>query len=240
MIEVSGKKLVIAGGTGGMGAALARLAAAQGAEVVLLDRDAGKVKALAEEIGSGAIGFAADLSKAEAAEEAFARIGATDYVAAPIGGDPASGPVAEVEEAEARAAFDAKFWVQFHLARAAARHIRPSGSLLLWSGVVSQRPTAGSGVIAAINGAVEAFARVLAVEVAPVRVNIMSPGLVETPAYAAMPADTREAMFAEARERLPTRRIGQPEDIASLALTVLANPNVTGTVFHCDGGALIA
>ena len=124
----------------------------------------------------------------------------------------------------------------------AARYaqIRPKGSIACFSGILSRRPLSGLASLAAINAAVEALGRALAVELAPVRVNVVSPGLTDTPAYAEMPDDARNGMFAAAAKHSLVGRVGRPEDIASLALELMCNSFMSGVVVDVDGGALLA
>jgi NAD(P)-dependent dehydrogenase (short-subunit alcohol dehydrogenase family) len=133
---------------------------------------------------------------------------------------------------------ESKFWGAYRVARAVK--IREGGSLTLVSGLLSVRPSASSVLQGAINAALEALARGLALELAPVRVNAVSPGLIATPLWSAMPKEKREAMFAGAAQRLPARRIGQPEDIANAVLFLVTTPFVTGSTLRVDGGGAIA
>ncbi len=145
----------------------------------------------------------------------------------------------QVDLEAARAAFDVKFWGSVNVARAVARHIRPSGTLTLTSGVLARLVIPGTFVKAAMNAALEATARMLAKELAPIRVNIVSPGLTRTEAYAGMDDAAREAMFSGAAESLPAGRVAEAADVAAGYLFAIDNPSVTGAVIDIDGGALI-
>lgn len=115
-----------------------------------------------------------------------------------------------------------------------------SKSILLFSGTLSRKPMAGASIIGAVNGAIEALGRSLAVELAPVRVNVISPGLIrDTDAYSAMPAATRDGMMRAAVARLPARVVGDGESVAGIACSVLASPYVTGSTIDIDGVGLI-
>lgn len=133
---------------------------------------------------------------------------------------------------------ESKFWGAYRVARAA--RIKDEGSLTFVSGFLSVRPSTSSVLQGAINAALEALARGLALELAPIRVNAVSPGLIETPLWSKMPEDKRDAMFASAAERLPVRRIGQPEDIANAVLFLATTPFATGSTVRVDGGGAIA
>ena len=149
-----------------------------------------------------------------------------------------SGPVRGLSLDDARRAMESKFWGAYRVARAA--RIVEGGSLTFVSGFLSVRPSAGAVLQGAINAALEALARGLALELAPVRVNAVSPGLIETPLWAGMPEDKRTAMFAGAAERLPARRVGQPEDVARAVLFLATTPFATGSTVRVDGGGAIA
>ena len=121
-------------------------------------------------------------------------------------------------------------------AKYGAMAIRQGGSITMFAGVASEKPLPGLVAYAAVNGAVEGLCRTLALELAPLRVNAISPGIVMTPAYAGMPGDEREAMFGAMAAKLPVRRVGRPEDIARTVLYLMQNGYTTGTVIQIDGG----
>jgi NAD(P)-dependent dehydrogenase (short-subunit alcohol dehydrogenase family) len=149
-----------------------------------------------------------------------------------------TGAVATLAQGDAEAAMKSKFFGAYRVAKAA--RIADGGSLTFVSGFLSTRPSASSVLQGAINAALESLARGLALEKAPVRVNAVSPGLVDTPLWRGMEEAARQAMFEGAAKRLPARRIGQPEDIAQAILFVATNPFVTGTTVTVDGGGTIA
>ena len=133
---------------------------------------------------------------------------------------------------------NAKFWTAYRTARSA--RITGDGSLTLVSGYLSQRPNKDALLQGAINAAVEALGRGLALEMAPVRVNTVAPGLIDTPVRAAMPADQKQKMFDQAAATLPARHVGQPEDVAEAILMLMTNPFTTGSALFVDGGGSIA
>jgi NAD(P)-dependent dehydrogenase (short-subunit alcohol dehydrogenase family) len=149
-----------------------------------------------------------------------------------------TGPVRTLALADAKAAMESKFWGAYRVARGAK--IKDGGSLTFVSGFLSVRPSASSVLQGAINAALEALARGLALELAPVRVNAVSPGLIATPLWAGMADDKREAMFAGAAQRLPARRVGQPEDIANAVLFLATTSFATASTVRVDGGGAIA
>lgn len=133
---------------------------------------------------------------------------------------------------------NSKFWGAYRLTKAA--RLNDGGSITLTSGFLSHRPSASAVLQGAINAALEGLVRGLALEFAPLRVNAVSPGLIDTALYAAMPADARAAMMDKARERLPARRVGSADDVAQAILMVTTNPYITGSTVVVDGGGTIA
>jgi NAD(P)-dependent dehydrogenase (short-subunit alcohol dehydrogenase family) len=213
---------VVIGGTSGIGAAVARA----------LTRRPGCV-----EIASRATGL--DIADAEAVAAYFRKLGPIDHLVVTAGSSAPGGKVADVDLDAAKAAFDVKFWGSVVLAREAATVMRPGGTITLTSGFLARRTVAGTFVKTAMNAALEATAKVLAHELAPVRVNVVSPGLTQTEAYAGMAGDARNAMFDRAAATLPAGRFGRPEDIAQGYLLAIDNPFVTGSIIDIEGGALI-
>jgi NAD(P)-dependent dehydrogenase (short-subunit alcohol dehydrogenase family) len=145
-------------------------------------------------------------------------------------------PVAEFPLNAARAILDTKLVGPWLVAKHAANHLPGSGSLTFTSGIAAYRPGPGASIIATANGALEALARSLALELAPIRVNVVSPGWVDTPIWDALAGDTKGDRFAAMAARLPAGRVGQPEDVAYAFEALMRNGFITGTVLHVDGG----
>jgi NAD(P)-dependent dehydrogenase (short-subunit alcohol dehydrogenase family) len=236
-MSMEGQSIVIIGGSSGMGLAIAKEAVDAGAEVTIAGRSQAKLdearQAIAGDVGTRSV----DLSDEHSVKRLFSQIGSFDHLVV-TGSSVKTGPFRELSLVDARASMDNKFWGQYVAARYA--QIRPKGSITLFSGILSRRPSAGLASLAAINAAVEALGRALAVELSPIRVNVVSPGLTDTPAYGEMPDDARRGMFAAAAKRSLVGRVGRPEDIASLALELMCNSFMTGVVVDVDGGGLLA
>jgi NAD(P)-dependent dehydrogenase (short-subunit alcohol dehydrogenase family) len=149
-----------------------------------------------------------------------------------------SGPFKTVSMEDARSTLEGKLWGAWRVARAA--EIKAGGSLTLVSGFLSIRPRPNSAIVSAANGALESLARALALELAPVRVNCVSPGIIDTPIRAAMPEAARKDMLAKIAGGLPVGRVGLAEDIGVQILAFMGNGFATGAVVYIDGGALIA
>lgn len=217
-------KLVVIGGSSGIGLAVARTAVAAGWDVTVASRDPGRAEIAAEAVEL-------DVTDAAAVREFFASLGPVDHLVSSTVAR-AGGPVKELDLDAARRAFETKLWGP--LAAVQAADVRTS--IVLLSGAAASTPMRGGAATAAVNGAVEALVRTLAVELAPVRVNAVSPGIIDTPTWASMPDDQRDAMFSRLAGALPVGRVGSSEDVADAIWHLLTNGFVTGTVLHVDGG----
>lgn len=233
-MTLAGQKIVVIGGSSGIGLATAELAKGQGAEVVIASRSAAKLDPLAERLKVAAI--PADVTSDQSVAELFRRTGPVDHVVL-TAAQLRTGPFKTVPMDDVRATMEAKFWGAWRIARAA--EIRPGGSLTLVTGFLSVRPRPNSAIISAANGALESLARALALELAPVRVNAVSPGVIDTPIRAAMPEAARKEMLAKTAAALPVGRVGMAEDIARQIASFMANGFATGSIVYVDGGALV-
>lgn len=230
------KKIVVIGGSSGMGFATARMAAAEGASVVIASRSEEKLRKAKAQIKGDVEVLTVNVVDEESVKALFEKVGSFDHLTTP-GNEAAMGPFLELDTKTARTAFDSKFWGQYHAAKYGAQKIRAGGSITFFAGIWSQRPVPGSSVITSINSAIEGLGRALALELAPVRVNTVSPGIVDTPIYSMMPPERKEAMFREMAASLPARRIGRPEDIAQTVLYLMSDGFATGSTLYVDGGA---
>lgn len=238
-MELKDKRVVVIGGSSGMGLAVARMAAERGAKVLIASRSVEKLSRAKAEI-SGTVGtYPLDVTREEEVERFFSRVGSLDHLVTSAA-IPAAGGFLETPQEQVRALFESKFWGQYRAARHAGRRIAPGGSITFFSGIAAARPFPGSSAYAAVNGAVEALCRALALELAPVRVNAVSPGIVDTPAYGAMESEERRAFFESLAARLPAGRVGHPRDAAEAVLFLMLSGFTTGTVLTVDGGGRIA
>jgi len=138
---------------------------------------------------------------------------------------------------DVRATLEAKLWGAWRVARAA--EIRAGGSLTLVSGFLSIRPRPNSAIVSVANGALESLTRALALELAPIRVNCVSPGIIDTPIRAAMPEAARKEMLEKTAAALPVKRVGYGEDVAQQILAFMTNGFASGAILYLDGGALV-
>jgi NAD(P)-dependent dehydrogenase (short-subunit alcohol dehydrogenase family) len=169
----------------------------------------------------------------------FGQLGPIDHLIFTAGSAAPGGKVSDVSIVAAKTAFDVKFWGSIIVAREAAKRMRAGGSITLTSGFLARRIVPGTFVKTAMNAGLEAVAKVLARELAPLRVNVVSPGLTDTEAYLGMASADRQAMLERAAANLPAGRYGRPHDLAQGYLFSIDNPFVTGAVIDIDGGALV-
>ena len=221
-------KAVFLGGSSGIGLAAARLAVAAGWHVTIASRHP-------ERADIEATRAPLDVTDAEAVRAFFTGLGPVDHLVSSTVAR-AGGTAKELDLGAARTAFETKLWGPF----AAIQAADVTRSIVLLSGAAASTPMRGGASTAAVNGAVEALVRTLAVELAPVRVNAVSPGIIDTPTWAAMAADEREALFTRLAAALPVGRVGSAEDVADAIWHLLTNEFVTGTVLHVDGGHRLA
>ena len=233
-MSLKGKKVVVVGGSSGIGYATAEMAKAQGAEVIIASRAGARLENAAKALGVK--GIAADVTSDEAVEALFKQTGPVDHVAV-TAAQLKAGPFKAQPIAEAKATMEGKFWGAWRVAQQA--QIRAGGSLTLVSGFLSVRPRPNSAIVSAANGALESLSRALALELAPVRVNSVSPGIIDTPIRAAMPEEARRDMLAKTAAALPVGRVGLGDDIARQIMSFMANGFATGSIVYIDGGALV-
>ena len=237
MALLSNTRFLVIGGSSGIGLATARLAAAEGARVTIASRSREKLAAALATIEGDATAAELDTGDGDAVARFFAGGRRFDHITVSAASTP-TGAVRTLSLEDARRAMESKFWGAYRVARAA--DIAEGGSLTFISGFLSVRPSGGAVLQGAINAALEALAQGLALELAPVRVNAVSPGLIETPLWSAMPDEKRRAMFEGAAQRLPARRVGRADDIARAVLFLATTPFATGTTERVDGGGAIA
>ncbi|BAC97625.1 dehydrogenase [Vibrio vulnificus YJ016] len=213
---------VVLGGTSGIGAELAKQLESEHTIVHVASRQTGL-----------------DISDEKSVYHYFETIGAFDHLIVTAGSYAPAGKVVDVEVTQAKYAFDTKFWGAVLAAKHGARYLKQGGSITLTSGMLSRKVVANTYVKAAINAAIEATTKVLAKELAPIRVNAISPGLTKTEAYKGMNADDRDAMYQRTQSHLPVGKVGEASDIAMAYLFAIQNSYMTGTVIDVDGGALL-
>jgi NAD(P)-dependent dehydrogenase (short-subunit alcohol dehydrogenase family) len=233
-----GQTVVLIGGSAGIGLETARLARGEGADVILVGRDPGRLQHAAAEVG--ALSTAAfDATDAEQLERFFLELpGQIDHVLVTAGGNYYA-RLADLDFAEARRQVDEHLWLPLHLARASAGKLRPTGTLLLMGGTGGRRPGPGLIVSGALTAALPALVANLAIELAPVRVNLIAAGFVDTPLSARLLGDDLDRRRDQLRATLPIQRVVEPADVAALAVHLMTNTALTGATYDIDGGQQI-
>jgi NAD(P)-dependent dehydrogenase (short-subunit alcohol dehydrogenase family) len=238
-MDLANKRVVVLGGTSGIGFAVARKAADQGAAIVVASSKEDNVNR-AKKLLSGTVeGVTLDLSSEESIKSFFGRIGEFDHLVYTAGESLLTEPLATLSLERARKFFDIRFWGVFLALKYGAPSIRRGGSIVLTSGMASRRPAKGRSMISSVCGAAEALTRSLAVELAPLRVNLVCPGLVKTDLWDGMAAEAREAMFRRAEQNLLVGRVGEAEDLAEAYVYLMKNGFSTGQIVVVDGGVSV-
>lgn len=236
---LTGKRVVLLGGSSGIGLATAKAAAAEGAQLVVVSSNQQRIDRALTELPAGSEGYAVDLTNGQQIRECFNQSGTFDHLVFTAGDTLRLGNLADTNVDEARLYFNLRYWGAFMAVKYACPHINKSGSITLTSGIVSQRPGAGWSLGASICAAMEGFTRAMAVEFAPIRVNIVSPGVVKTNLWATMSEAEREAMYQQIENTLPVKQVGEADDIAQTYLYLMRQPFSTGQVITVDGGAVL-
>lgn len=227
-MSLQNKKIVIIGGSSGIGKATVLAAAAAGAHVVVGTRDTKDLAELPRDVVSRIDICQVDVRDLRGMDYCIDQIGPFDHLVY-TAVEPHNAPFLEMEIEEAHRVFDVKLWGLIAAVQSAAPSILEGGSITLFSGVTAHKPIRGLAVLAAANGAVEALTRSLAVELSPIRVNAISPGIIDTHG---MSHEQRETLATT----LPARHVGEAADIAQAALLAMQNSFMTGAVIHVDGG----
>jgi NAD(P)-dependent dehydrogenase (short-subunit alcohol dehydrogenase family) len=237
-MSFDGQRIVIVGGSAGIGEATAAAFAAAGAHVIITGRDKQRLDLAAQRIGHPIEVRELDATDGRAVSEFFGSVGAVDHlVLAASPGAVGSGPFAGLDQAALRQAFDGKFFAYVGVLRAALPVLRAGGSVTIVSAMSARAAYPGAAGLAAVNGALEAIVPPLAVELAPVRINAVSPGVIDTQWWHVLPDDQRAAFFQAAAAASPVGRIGTPQDVADAICYLAGAGFVTGTVLECAGGA---
>lgn len=242
MEQVTGllnNRVVILGGSSGIGLAVAEQAASQGAQVVIASSNAERVNKAIESLGGHAQGHALDLSDEPAVEALFTKIGDFDHLVFTAGDNLQLHSLATTDLKQARRAFDLRYWAALAAVKYGSKNIRKGGSIVLTTGIAGVRPQKGWVVAASVCGTIEALTRALAVELAPIRVNAVSPGVVRTNLWQSMTASEREHLFESVGNSLPVGRVGEAHEIARAYLFFIQEGFCTGQTLIVDGGTVL-
>jgi NAD(P)-dependent dehydrogenase (short-subunit alcohol dehydrogenase family) len=232
-MSLAGKHVVIIGGGSGIGLEVARRSAAAGASVHLGGRTPEKLATAAKEVGG--TWQVVDSTGQESLAAFFGALDRVDHLFTP-GASYTVGPLRELSDSDAASPFVTKFWGQYHAVKHAAPRLAPDASIVLMSGAASVRPPGAAPAYVACNAAVEGLGRGLAVELAPVRVNVVAPGTIDGNLWAGRPADVREASFAQYRGDTLLHRVGKESEVADAVLYLFGSTYTTGSTLYPDGG----
>ena len=233
------KRVVVVGGSSGIGLAVAELSATHAAEVVIASSKEAKVRQATSAIGGKTQGEVVDVSDERSVETFFTRLGAFDHLVFTAGDSLQLDELASTNLQQARHAFELRYWAALAAVKYASPHIRKDGSIVLTTGVAGQRPHKGWTVAASVCGTIEALTRALAVELAPIRVNAVCPGVVRTSLWQSMNADAREQLYESVGKSLLVGRVGEAYEIARAYLFLMQQGYATGQTVVLDGGAVL-
>jgi NAD(P)-dependent dehydrogenase (short-subunit alcohol dehydrogenase family) len=233
--QLENKRIVVAGGTSGIGRALVDLLAEKKAEITAIGRDLQKLATL--RVAHPTVrALALDARDRDGVAAFFEREGDIDHLVLAFSGSKGGGEFKTLELGELRDGFEQKFWPQLEVLQAALSHMRSDGSVTFITAISGTARLPGSSGLAAMNGALEIMVPILAKELKPMRVNAVSPGVIDTPWWDFLPADVKQGIFADFSRQVLVGRIGRAKEVADTVLFVLENEYINGTVIGCHGG----
>ena len=229
--------VVITGGSSGIGLATAVKCREAGASrIVLVGRSRDKLSAAAASLGPTAETKQLDVTDEAEVARLFMNLGQIDHLVTAAAGTY-RGKITDTDTAAAKALFESKYWGQHHCVKHAGGRMSRGGSITLFSGWISRKPMIGTGTLAAIDAAIEAIARIASLELAPVRVNAVVPGMIDTPLWGArLSPEEQKAHFARVGVALPVGRSGTAEDVAHAVFFLMTNGFTSGAILDVDGG----
>ncbi len=236
---LTNKRVFILGGSAGIGLATAQAAAAEGAQVLIVSSNQARLDQALQTLPTSAQGHALDLTNETQLQAFFAQSGEFDHLVFTAGDALHLAELPGTDLAAVRRAFEVRYFGALSAVKYAQPHLRPGGSVVLTTGIASLRPGKGWAVGASICGAMDGLTRALAVELAPIRVNAVSPGIVKTDLWNSIPEAEREAMYAHFAQQLPVGHVGEAADIAQTYLYLLRQPFSTGQIIVADGGGVL-
>ena len=233
------KRVIILGGSSGIGLAVAEQASSEGAKVVVVSSNPERVQKAVQSVGGEVDGQTVDLSEEEAVAALFTKLGPFDHLIFTAGDSLRLHELAATDLKQARRAFELRYWSALAAVKYGSPHIRKGGSIVLTTGVAGRRPHKGWAVAASVCGTIEALTRALAIELAPIRVNAVSPGVVRTNLWQNMSAAERARLYESVGNSLPIGRVGEVDDVAQAYLFLMQEAFSTGHTVVVDGGMVL-
>jgi NAD(P)-dependent dehydrogenase (short-subunit alcohol dehydrogenase family) len=238
-MTLHGKRVVVLGGSSGIGLATAQAAVREGATVVIASSRKARIDEALATLPTGTEGHALDLADRDATQALFARLSSFDHLVFTAGDTLQLGSLATSDVDAAHRFFTLRYWGAYCAAKYGSSSIRRGGSIVFTSGIAGQRPQAGWSLGASICAAMEGLTRALAVELAAIRVNIVSPGMVRTSLWANMTEADRAVLYQQMSDKLPVSHVGDAAEIAQAYLYLMRQTYSTGQVLVVDGGAVL-
>lgn len=226
---------MIAGGSSGIGLALTKMLVKEGALLTVTGRDTTKLQTLEQEIASVNT-VAVDSRDRRALDTFFRTVGQLDHLVIALSGGKGGGMFRDLPLQELQEGFDSKFWAQLNTLQAACPYMNPGGSVTLVTAASAGAVLPGASGLAAINGALEIMIPILSLELKPLRVNAVSPGVIDTPWWNFLPADAKQQVFSDLSARVNVNRVGQPEEVADAIRCIITNDYINGITLRCHGG----
>jgi len=235
MFDLTGKKIIIIGGSSGIGLSIAKACLSQGAQLVIASRNLDKLNNSKKDLNPETEIHSLDISQPDQIQNFFQKVGKFDHLITPAA-TVSWGTFGAMNKREEQASFQNKFWGQYYAAKFGFPYLNTGGSIVFFAGCWSQRPIAGAAIPSSINGAIESLGRSLAVELAPLRVNVISPGIIDTPVFSGLSEQDRKAFFDKTAKGTPIKKIGNPQEVAMAAIYLMTNTFTTGSTIFVDGG----
>ncbi|GAB4019787.1 SDR family oxidoreductase [Spirosoma koreense] len=236
MKNLENKRIILVGGTSGIGLATAIMLAAEGADVILAGRDGHKLEQARKQISASPLSQAVDATDRHQLDDFFQTVGDFDHLILTVSGGKGAGAFKELNLDDLRVGFDEKFWPQLQALQAALPYLKKRGSATLVTAVSATSGKPGFSGLAAINGALELMIPVLAKELQPLRINAVSPGVVDTTWWDSFPTAVKQGLFDQLAAETPVGRIGKPEEIGRCIRFMLEQDFITGRILQVDGG----
>ena len=237
--DLRGKKVIVLGGSSGLGLAAAKAAGNEGANIIIVSSNQSRIDSALRELPEGSSGFAVDLSKEKSIKSFFEQVGNFDHLVYTAGENITMSMVDDTDIESGKDFFTIRFWGAFAAIKYGKAHINEGGSITLMSGNFGQRPSAGYSLGSTICGAMDAFTRAMAVELAPIRVNNIAAGVIRTNLWNNLSEEDRNGFYKHLESTLLLKRVGEAEDIAQAFVYLMKQPYTTGQSLVTDGGAVL-